>query len=94
MRLDRDGDTAVLSITDQGPGIPHEARARVFERFFRADSARSDSVSPAPGGAGLGLAIAKWVTEAHGGSLALVHSSPLGSEFRVTLPIGDTPDVT
>ena len=94
LRLDHEGDAAVLSITDQGPGIPQEARARVFERFFRADEARPDTASPAPHGAGLGLAIAKWVTEAHGGSLALVRSSPEGSEFRVTLPVGNASEGT
>jgi heavy metal sensor kinase len=85
VRLDY-GDAAVLSVADEGPGIPAEARARVFERFFRAHEAPSNRTGPAPRGAGLGLAIAKWVADLHGGSLVLVRSSPGGSEFQVTLP--------
>src|SRR4030095_13305561 len=54
----RDGDV-VLEIADEGPGIAPEHRAKIFERFFRADKARSRN----DGGAGLGLAIAKWSIE-------------------------------
>jgi signal transduction histidine kinase len=53
-----------LEVADQGPGIPAADRARVFERFHRLDAARSGGV----GGAGLGLAIARWIVELHGGS--------------------------
>lgn len=90
VRMDRTGGAAVLTVTDEGPGIPADAQARVFERFFRADTEPSGDPGPAPGGAGLGLAIARWVAEAHDGALDLVRSSPEGSEFRVTLPL-DTP---
>ena len=85
VRMERADGAAVLTVSDEGPGIPAEAQARVFERFFRADPAPGGG--PAPGGAGLGLAIARWVAEAHGGALDLVRSSPAGSEFRVTLPL-------
>ncbi|MHB1224049.1 MAG: sensor histidine kinase [Gemmatimonadaceae bacterium] len=87
VRLDRTDGAAALTVADQGSGIPADAQARVFERFFRADSEPSAGPGPAPGGAGLGLAIARWVAEAHGGALDLVRSSPEGSEFRVTLPL-------
>jgi two-component system OmpR family sensor kinase len=77
----------VLHVADEGPGILPEHRERVFERFFRAGVDAAGE--PAPAGAGLGLAIAKWVAEAHGGSIALVRSSDEGTEFRVCLPTGD-----
>jgi two-component system OmpR family sensor kinase len=73
-----------LSVTDSGPGIPAEMQSRVFERFFRADRARSRS--GADGGAGLGLAIARWIAEAHLGRIELVRSDPTGSRFTVRIP--------
>ena len=69
-----------VEVQDGGPGIPEEAQPRVFDRFFRVDEARSR------GGAGLGLAIARWVAEAHGGRLSLVRSVPGDTLFEVTLP--------
>jgi two-component system, OmpR family, sensor kinase len=69
-----------ISVRDAGPGIPAEAQPRVFDRFFRVDEARSR------GGAGLGLAIARWVAEAHKGKLELVRSGPRDTLFEVTLP--------
>lgn len=72
----------VVEVTDQGPGIPAEHRRRVFERFYRADSARSRE----QGGAGLGLAIAEWAVRAHGGSIELESEEGRGSTFRVVLP--------
>jgi two-component system OmpR family sensor kinase len=81
-------------VRDSGPGIPDDVATHVFDRFYRGDGARArDSASTARMhddahgvGAGLGLAIARWVAEAHGGSLVLAHSSPGGSEFVLTLP--------
>lgn len=93
VRLDRDSRAAQVVVADQGPGIPAEARARVFERFFRAVPASAGPGAPPPSGAGLGLAIARWVAEVHGGSLVLAHSSPWGSEFRVTLPLAEEVEV-
>ena len=61
--------------------MPPEDRERIFERFVRVDAARSR-----PGGAGLGLPIARCIAEAHGGTLALVESGPAGSTFLVRLP--------
>jgi two-component system, OmpR family, sensor kinase len=66
-----------IAISDSGPGIPAADRDRIFERFVRLDSARTG------GGAGLGLPIAKWIAEAHGGSLVLADSGPQGSTFRI-----------
>jgi len=68
-----------IAISDSGPGIPAADRNRIFERFVRLDSARTGS------GAGLGLPIAKWIAEAHGGSLVLADSGPRGSTFRIAL---------
>jgi two-component system, OmpR family, sensor kinase len=73
-----------LSVTDSGPGIPLEMQSRVFERFFRADRARSRT--GAEGGAGLGLSIARWIAEAHLGRIELVRSDATGSKFTVRLP--------
>jgi len=78
-----------LSVRDTGPGIPVEAQSRLFERFFRADPARSRAAAGADlsgGGAGLGLAIAQWIAGAHGGRLELADSSPAGTEFVLWLP--------
>jgi heavy metal sensor kinase len=75
-----------LSVVDHGVGIPADYHERVFERFFRADSARSRSESSATSGAGLGLAIARRIAELHGGRLDLVDSRKGHTEFRLTIP--------
>ncbi len=72
-----------IDVTDTGPGIPPELQSRIFERFFRADPARSRSGRE--GGAGLGLSIALWIAEAHHGRLELVRSDATGSQFAVYL---------
>lgn len=74
-----------ITVADTGTGIPPEAQSHVFERFFRADKARSRSDSSG-GGAGLGLAIARWIAEAHKGQLELKHSDMNGSTFVAYLP--------
>ena len=72
-----------LAIQDQGPGIPEGAQERVFDRFYRLDEARSrDS-----GGFGLGLPIAKWAVEAHGGTIHVKASFPTGAIFSIRLPL-------
>jgi heavy metal sensor kinase len=81
----RDGDQYVIAVSDHGPGIPADLQPRIFERFFRADKARSRSEGDS-GGAGLGLAIARWIAEAHNGRLELTRSDPSGSTFSVFLP--------
>lgn len=84
--LDRDPAAYHVTVSDSGPGIPEEARAKVFERFFRVDVARAREAVSDSGGAGLGLAIGRWIAEAHGGTLELAESSSTGSRFRITLP--------
>ena len=74
-----------LSVHDSGPGIPADLQAKIFERFFRADKARSRANSDG-GGAGLGLSIASWIASVHGGKLELTHSGPEGSIFTASLP--------
>jgi two-component system phosphate regulon sensor histidine kinase PhoR len=71
-----------LSVRDDGPGIPPEGVARVFERFYRVDKARSRE----QGGTGLGLAIVKNVISAHGGEVRVESRLGAGTEFFVTLP--------
>jgi len=92
-------DRWTLTVTDQGPGVAAELRPHIFERFVRGDAARARSarepvrsgsadgvVVARTSGAGLGLAIARWVAEHHGGTLALTRSDDTGSEFTATLP--------
>ena len=87
VRMKRGGETHSLSVIDHGPGIPAELHDKVFERFFRADTARSRSESSATSGAGLGLAIARRIAELHGGRLDLVASREAYTEFRLTIPV-------
>jgi signal transduction histidine kinase len=81
-----EGDRAWIAVADEGPGIAAEDQAHVFDRFWRADKARSR----ADGGTGLGLAIVRQIAESHGGEVRL-HSKPgVGSSFVIWLPIGPT----
>jgi heavy metal sensor kinase len=82
---ERTGAAYALNVMDSGPGIPEELQLRVFERFFRADKARTRSENDG-GGAGLGLSIARWIAEAHHGRLILAHSDSSGSTFSALLP--------
>ena len=72
-----------VSVQDDGPGIPAEACARIFERFFRGDKARSRE----QGGTGLGLAIVKHVVQAHGGEVRVESAPGAGARFSFTLPV-------
>jgi signal transduction histidine kinase len=86
IRSRRDGGTVRVSIEDSGIGIPEESLPRIFDRFYRADPARwRDS-----GGTGLGLSLARWIAEAHGGSIAVESAVGRGSTFIVTLPLART----
>jgi heavy metal sensor kinase len=71
-----------LEIEDEGVGIPKDNAHRVFDRFYRVDEGRTRDA----GGAGLGLAIAKWAVEAHGGTITLRPGSTSGSIFQIRLP--------
>jgi two-component system phosphate regulon sensor histidine kinase PhoR len=76
-------DMVLFSVRDFGPGIPSEHRDRIFERFYRADKARSRE----SGGTGLGLSIAKHLVESHGGSIWVESDLGRGSRFCFTLPV-------
>jgi two-component system OmpR family sensor kinase len=76
-----------ITVRDAGPGIPDDAKERVFERFFRVDTARSRHEASTTSGAGLGLAIARRIAEMHGGRLELAGSRPGRTEFCLTLPV-------
>ena len=83
LRLATDDGFAVTEIHDTGIGIAPEDIAHIFDRFYRADRARSRET----GGTGLGLAIGRWIVDAHGGEIH-VHSEPSkGSTFQVRLPL-------
>jgi len=79
--LEDDGATATMTVTDHGPGIAPEHIDHVFERFYRADPARS------PAGAGLGLAIAAEIVIAHGGSIRVTNHDDAGAAFTVRIPV-------
>ena len=72
---------AVLDVEDDGPGIAPEDRERIFDRFYRADPARSGP------GAGLGLAVTRSIVVAHGGEIRAAARPGHGTLFRVTLPL-------
>ena len=83
----------VLSITDTGGGVPADLQPRIFERFFRADKARSRAENDG-GGAGLGLSISRWIAEAHLGRLELTRSDSVGSTFTAYLPAPPSPSAS
>jgi heavy metal sensor kinase len=83
--LDRSANGYVIAVRDQGPGVPADVRPRMFERFFRGDTARQRGPA-AHDGAGLGLALARWIARSHGGDVDLVRSSESGSTFVIALP--------
>ena len=87
VRLTKNGDHCEVIVSDTGVGIPAEAQPLVFDRFFRVDKARSRGESLNGSGAGLGLSIAKWAAEQHGGAIVLNHSDSSGSRFVILLPI-------
>ena len=80
VKLTDDGKTSCFTVTDTGEGIAPDALGHLFERFYQADSSRRK------GGAGLGLAIAKWIVEAHGGTIGAESVLGQGATFTVRLP--------
>lgn len=78
---------AVIKVQDDGPGVPEADRERIFERFVRLDDARSRD----EGGAGLGLAIARDLAQAHGGTLTVATSPSGGASFDLHLPLAPSP---
>ncbi|HEY1755659.1 MAG TPA: HAMP domain-containing sensor histidine kinase, partial [Bryobacteraceae bacterium] len=81
--VDRNTEGLVtVSVSDTGPGIPPEHAPRIFDRFYRVDRSRSRDA----GGAGLGLAIAKWAVDAHHGDISVSSTPGNGSTFRISLP--------
>lgn len=85
--LGTDVGRAVLTVKDDGIGIPLQAQARVFERFYRVDQDRAR----ASGGTGLGLSIVKNVAESHGGTVALTSELDEGSTFTIVVPLAESP---
>jgi signal transduction histidine kinase len=78
------GSAVTIEVCDEGPGIATGEENRVFERFYRADTARASS----DGGAGLGLAIAQWIVDLHDGDIHPEQREPRGCRMVVTLPGG------
>ena len=83
LNLAQEGGQVVVRVADSGPGIPEEALPHIFERFYRADKARSRL----DGGTGLGLAIARQLALAHGGDLTAQNGPQGGAEFTLRLPV-------
>jgi signal transduction histidine kinase len=82
VRTYRMDSTWIVEVSDSGPGIAPEHHSRLFERFYRVDAGRSRTV----GGVGLGLAMARWSVEQHGGRIELESQIGIGSTFRVVMP--------
>lgn len=78
-----------LWVQDDGPGIPSEHLARLFDRFYRVEDSRSRD----QGGAGLGLSIAKGIVDAHGGRIWLESEVGRGTTAYVQLPVGNVPEL-
>lgn len=80
--LARDGQHAMLTVSDNGPGIPEVLLPRVFDRFFRVDPSRGEQ-----DGTGLGLAIAKWIAETHHAEIVARSHEGAGTTFEVKFPL-------
>jgi two-component system, OmpR family, heavy metal sensor histidine kinase CusS len=83
LTLEEQSGKAVITVQDTGVGIAPEEQGKIFERFYRVDKARSRDM----GGAGLGLSIAQWIVQQHGGSIQVESTLGQGSIFRVVLPL-------
>jgi signal transduction histidine kinase len=88
LSLHRCGSWASLRVADTGIGLSLAEQGQVFQRFYRADSARAHG----QGGAGLGLCIAQSIAEAHGGHIQIDSTPGHGSTFTVCLPLHSSPE--
>lgn len=82
VRVVTEGDRAVLTVSDNGPGVPESEQARIWERLYRGDKSRSEA------GLGLGLSLVRAVVTAHGGEVAVRNAPGGGAVFEVRLPRG------
>ncbi len=85
LSLAKDGDNAVVMVKDNGIGIPRKDQNKIFNRFYRVHR-ETESIEDT-GGSGLGLSIAKWIAEAHHGSIEVKSREGKGSTFTVRLPV-------
>lgn len=85
LRLSGDSKQIAVEIQDTGIGIAPEALPHLFERFYRSDQARGGAAD----GAGLGLSIAKWIVDRHGGSFSITSALGVGSRFSILLPYSE-----
>lgn len=83
LSAERQGSMAVIQISDDGPGIPDEAKKHLFDMFYTADIGKADSRR----GLGLGLSLCKSIVDAHGGTISVANNLPQGSVFYFTLPL-------
>ena len=83
--LTADSREAVLTVRDNGIGIPEADQAHIFDRFYRVDKARSR----ATGGTGLGLSIVRQMVQLHGGEITVSDNVPTGTVFTFTIPAGE-----
>jgi two-component system, OmpR family, sensor histidine kinase CpxA len=83
IRLERDANYAIVTVQDQGPGVPVEALPRLFELFYRVNNASQQH----PEGTGFGLAIAQKIVVMHGGTIGATNLEPHGLEIRIALPL-------
>jgi two-component system OmpR family sensor kinase len=79
-------DRAVIEVSDTGPGLTPQQKAHVFERFYRADGARTRNTDRAATGTGLGLAIVAAIVRSHHGTVEVISEQGQGATFRVTVP--------
>lgn len=84
IKASREGGYLVLTVADEGPGLPPEVLPRVFDKFYRAPNARA-------GGIGLGLSIVKGLVEAQGGQVMVANRPGGGAAFTIQIPLGQPP---